>query len=136
VLHYPIDQVVERYVEERHVPPELAAEHELELKRFLALNILNPSTRYGMRGPVDDLWHTFILFTREYATFCEEVAGGFIHHEPSTQQDPEAAPAGSEDPYLTMLRDYEELFGEAPPHVWPRGADLRIRIGRNERGGL
>ncbi|HEX5407925.1 MAG TPA: hypothetical protein VFX16_37135 [Pseudonocardiaceae bacterium] len=31
---------------------------------------------------VDIGWHTFILYTREYADYCERVAGGFIHHEP------------------------------------------------------
>jgi hypothetical protein len=32
--------------------------------------------------PVDIGWHTFILYTREYAEFCGHVAGRFIHHEP------------------------------------------------------
>jgi hypothetical protein len=31
---------------------------------------------------VDEAWHQFILFTREYAEYCNSVAGRFIHHEP------------------------------------------------------
>jgi hypothetical protein len=31
---------------------------------------------------VDLGWHAFILHTRDYAAFCETVAGGFIHHVP------------------------------------------------------
>jgi hypothetical protein len=31
---------------------------------------------------VDIGWHTFILYTREYAAFCERVAGRFMHHSP------------------------------------------------------
>ncbi|WP_335988510.1 glycine-rich domain-containing protein [Glycomyces sp. MUSA5-2] len=27
-------------------------------------------------------WHTFILYTRDYAAFCEAVAGRFLHHVP------------------------------------------------------
>lgn len=30
---------------------------------------------------VDDLWHQFILFTREYHAFCERI-GGYVHHVP------------------------------------------------------
>jgi hypothetical protein len=32
---------------------------------------------------VDIGWHTFLLYTREYADFCDRVAGRFIHHEPT-----------------------------------------------------
>lgn len=31
---------------------------------------------------VDIGWHTFLLYTREYAEFCKRVAGRFIHHVP------------------------------------------------------
>jgi hypothetical protein len=39
---------------------------------------------------VDVGWHTFILYTREYAEFCNRVAGRFIHHVPD---DAPGAPA-------------------------------------------
>jgi len=32
---------------------------------------------------VDIGWHTFILYTRDYARFCERVAGRFLHHVPN-----------------------------------------------------
>lgn len=31
---------------------------------------------------VDIGWHTFILYTVDYAAFCDRVAGRFIHHVP------------------------------------------------------
>ena len=31
----------------------------------------------------DDLWHEFILFTREYKAFCDQAFGGFLHHSPA-----------------------------------------------------
>lgn len=40
---------------------------------------------YGPSLLVDIGWHTFILYTREYAAFCERIAGCYIHHEPSDQ---------------------------------------------------
>ena len=32
-------------------------------------------------------WHTFILHTRDYAAFCETVAGRFIHHVPHESEE-------------------------------------------------
>lgn len=32
---------------------------------------------------VDDLWHEFILCTRDYARFCDQAFGRFLHHNPS-----------------------------------------------------
>ncbi|BFU44969.1 hypothetical protein KRMM14A1004_32060 [Krasilnikovia sp. MM14-A1004] len=40
----------------------------------------------GPSDLVDIGWHTFILYTREYAEFCERVAGRFIHHVPDDVQ--------------------------------------------------
>lgn len=32
---------------------------------------------------VDDLWHEFILYTRNYSSFCRRAFGGFLHHTPA-----------------------------------------------------
>ena len=32
---------------------------------------------------VDDLWHEFILYTRNYKAFCDQAFGGFLHHSPA-----------------------------------------------------
>ncbi len=31
----------------------------------------------------DDLWHEFILYTRDYQEFCRRAFGGFLHHTPA-----------------------------------------------------
>lgn len=31
---------------------------------------------------VDAMWHTFLLFTKDYAEFCQNYFGRFIHHQP------------------------------------------------------
>lgn len=31
----------------------------------------------------DDLWHEFILYTKNYADFCERAFGRFMHHTPA-----------------------------------------------------
>ena len=32
---------------------------------------------------VDEAWHEFILFTKEYENFCKKVFGEFLHHSPA-----------------------------------------------------
>ena len=32
---------------------------------------------------VDDLWHEFILYTRNYQAFCKQAFGAFMHHTPA-----------------------------------------------------
>lgn len=56
----------------------------------------------------DEMWHTFVLFTKEYAAFCEKYVGRFCHHAPTTQpQHREIARRAAEDPeeYVRKLRD-------------------------------
>jgi hypothetical protein len=36
----------------------------------------------------DDLWHEFILYTREYRNFCQNAFGGFLHHTPAVVLSP------------------------------------------------
>jgi hypothetical protein len=55
-----------------------------DLKRFLWLcgayegSLLRPPPK------IDAAWHEFILYTRDYAAFCDEMLGGFIHHKPDS----------------------------------------------------
>ncbi|ENO3978372.1 hypothetical protein ACBI01_002521 [Aeromonas veronii] len=32
---------------------------------------------------IDEMWHAFILCTREYHDFCQRYFGGYIHHAPN-----------------------------------------------------
>ena len=128
IMTYPMERIVERYAADHHVPLEVAKEHERELKRYLALAALNPTHEYSMTGPVDGLWHTFILFTRQYAEFCDEFAGRFLHHTPDarvddTLEESDITVRDALEWYGVFLHEYAEAFGEPPPpDVWP---DLR-----------
>lgn len=44
---------------------------------------------------VDIGWHTFILYTRDYAEFCDRIAGRFIHHIPTDDSQEPAGPVGA-----------------------------------------
>lgn len=36
---------------------------------------------------IDEMWHTFILFTNDYLNFCNNTLGLFIHHRPTTKSE-------------------------------------------------
>ena len=56
---------------------------------------------------VDAVWHTFILFTEEYADFCDRYLGKFLHHKPTTSRTiPGKASA------LDFFEVYEQVFGQ------------------------
>lgn len=71
---------------------------------------------------VDDAWHTFILFTRDYLESCRRAFGGYLHHTPKEgmgASGTSALAAGMIDTFVTACR----LDG-----VDPRGPDRLPRI--------
>ena len=101
--------------------------HERELKRWLALAALNPDAEYVMLGTLDELWHAFILFTRKYAQFCEEVVGHFVHHAPRVEG--KWYRGRILERYERFYSDYFAAFGEAPPaEIWPLPTDLVLSV--------
>ena len=74
-LTFPMGKITARYIRDHEVPQGVASEHELELRRYLAVCAIYPEESFGMAGIVDELWHTFVIHTREYDRFCEVVLG-------------------------------------------------------------
>jgi len=99
--------VTERLERKGLVSAAHMAETVSEFRRYMALVGLG-YRGLGMLSPeVDDVWHAFILFTREYAAFCQDAFGTFIHHVPRTSRA--AVPEASRG---NFLRAYAEVFGE------------------------
>ncbi len=36
---------------------------------------------------IDEAWHIFILFSEQYAAFCDKYCGGYVHHRPHTGEE-------------------------------------------------
>ena len=59
------------------------------LREFFLVRLRVGDRLIGMPSRVvDDLWHEFILDTREYERFCKLAFGGFFHHVPATANPP------------------------------------------------
>jgi hypothetical protein len=54
------------------------------LRQFFLAYLMSGKRHVSMPSQVaDDLWHEFILYTREYNAFCRRAFGGFLHHTPA-----------------------------------------------------
>lgn len=54
------------------------------LRQFFIAYLMSDKQFVSMPSVVaDDLWHEFILYTRDYQDFCRRAFGGFLHHAPA-----------------------------------------------------
>lgn len=87
----------------------------VEFKKFAGLFGLGYRGLAMTSPKVDDVWHQFILFTPQYARFCEEYLGNFLHHTPETSHT--GLGDGKSDGIRKFVRAYSEVFGELP-EIW------------------
>jgi len=87
------DQLVSRISRDHAVDWSYAERIMDQTLAFLRLCAANSGESYAPSNIVDIGWHMFILFTREYADFCQRLAGRFIHHIPRDEEEPSAGPA-------------------------------------------
>lgn len=60
-----------------------------EFRQFVALCMIFPHVSNAPAGPVDMVWHAFILHTNEYAEFSRNVWLGAPHMPPEVPDEPE-----------------------------------------------
>jgi len=83
---------------------------ELRYRRFLCMHLINPRLMLVPPPDIDAFWHQHILFTREYATECERLFGGFLHHSPASGEEGEAAEM--QQGAIETAKFYADTFGE------------------------
>lgn len=84
----------------RRQRPDIAPEHysliHRALRDFFAAYLLSGGKPVSMPSQAaDELWHEFILHTRNYEQFCRKAFGRFLHHTPA----------------VALSRDYERNVG-------------------------
>lgn len=73
--------VVARLRKEFGMSEDEASELFEDTKLFLCLSLTGDSC-LSPTAKIDDGWHTFLLFTKDYALFCRDYLGHFVHHVP------------------------------------------------------
>lgn len=125
VIYYQNKNVIARYCKEYNKSEEFANEVFFDLMKWLYVAKKCRDEGFGAQitsslYEIDNMWHTFILFTRDYAQFCETYFNKFMHHEPNTSTN--------DEPRIMSVNDKIELkryldilvneFGEKTMNVW------------------
>ena len=94
-----------------------AEQAEAEYRRFVYLATLGRAVTPS--PAVDEVWHTHLMFTRDYWGGFQALLPAPLHHEPGTDAPGDAARLREQ--YLDTLALYERTFGEAAlATCWPR----------------
>lgn len=119
-LAYEAPFLIEKLV--KNCVVDTAAEGEelfREVKRYLVLADLSQGSVWNMYSlRVDEAWHQFILFTRQYIDFSQRFFGRYIPHNPSNAPKVESTRVVEPTSFDQFQARYLELFGETLPDVW------------------
>jgi len=121
IMNYPIPNMIARCKKDFKYTDEDMVILERELKRYFVLCALknNKDRAMGMySSDVDNLWHSFILFTKEYARFGREAVGYFLHHVPKIEGEPQPSREKKREELRYFIEQYEKTFGEPPHGIW------------------
>jgi hypothetical protein len=86
----------------------LCLKHKLDIMRHPKSKFLNFScVIHPEMEDIDNMWHTFLLFTKDYQTFCDfHLDGNFFHHEPIVQSHGDMIDDKQYQEELTMYLNY------------------------------
>jgi hypothetical protein len=88
LLEYRNEEVLFSFCESFAVERDEAERIFVEMLKFLWLcHTENDRTMRTIDAPIviiDEMWHTFVLFTRDYHEFSLKYFGKYIHHQPTT----------------------------------------------------
>jgi hypothetical protein len=81
IKKYSNYSVIERYSRSEKIDNKIATEHFNALKQFLSFCTKTEKPCFPSKQ-LDEIWHTFILYTQDYYSFCKDGLGKFVHHIP------------------------------------------------------
>lgn len=94
VLAYDNSDVVYRFHKAYGITREESADIFEQVKKWLWL--ANMRRQSGIETGlnidmslvvIDEMWHNFVLFTKEYTAFCQRYFGYYVHHAPTTEAE-------------------------------------------------
>ena len=125
LLAYKNEAVVQRYTKEfphASLSAEVAFE---ELMKFMWLSLKAQADRKNFTCAmheemfdIDNMWHCFVLFTRDYQYFCETYLGKFFHHNPLTEDEKELSDEEYENELTEYLNYIHDNLGENTLKTW------------------
>jgi hypothetical protein len=124
-LSFENKAILQKFCVEQSITEQEAEDYFMELKKFLYL-CANCNQTLAPSVEIDKIWHTFILFTKEYRNYCTQFLGKFIDHVPEVDLEEQDAIKPKENYLLNTLELYKLTFGEINNAVW------KVEILKNE----
>ncbi len=123
IMAYPMNDIVKRCQKDYNYSDQDMVILEKELKRYFILSAVKTPHAGGTgmySADVDNLWHTFILFTKDYADFCQKHMNRFIHHMPETENSKKSPDylAETQKDFQAFVKNYQEIFNEEIHPIW------------------
>lgn len=111
----PPDLLIERFMQEHGTDELEALEQFEEVKKFLVVCASDRSRSFAPSKQLDEMWHSFVLFTPDYVRFCKAL-GGYVHHRPTREVMHQS--------YRNTLEVMPQIFGDINQEWWrtPLGA--------------
>ena len=123
IMSFQHDRLMKRFSMDHGVSPENSRQVFEALKQFMIVCAVKPGYKVTSE-PIDQMWHTFLLFTKDYRSFCEDNLGMFINHEPFETPSPDA--------YLETRAFAKEYFGKLDEELWSINAKADCSSGCGE----
>lgn len=114
VMAYKNRDVEARICRELDCDPATAHQLFEDLMRFLWLAGAAPTHDMIPSPIIDEAWHCFLLFTQDYADFCEEYFGSFIHHTAHRVGEPRS----DRTELIPTIDAMHEFLGGIPSRNW------------------
>jgi hypothetical protein len=120
VLAFRHPGVIRRYCKDHGASPAEAEEVFHEMLKWLYLG--SRCTAGCAMTPeiikLDWMWHAFLLFTQDYAAFCDRYFGFFVHHVPEDKADEPASPEAVREQLERQYARVYDLLGEQTLLAW------------------
>lgn len=95
-LEYKNPDIIQKFLDRYSVSREEALDIFEEMKKWLWFGANTDDCDLFINDSmymIDEMWHVFITFTKDYFDYCDAHFGRYIHHYPITQIEREKAAA-------------------------------------------
>ena len=90
ILRYKNEDVINRFTVLYDIDEQEASRIFNETLKWLWLgNKINGIFIDDSTLIIDEMWHNFMLFSKDYNSYCFDKFGFFIHHQPTTKRESE-----------------------------------------------
>lgn len=112
LFSYDLSFLKERFMDVYPCSNAEFEEVQSEFKKFMVLVLTQNQPLAVVSEGVDELWHTFMIFSPQYHEFCNSIFGEYVHHQPHTGATPVPAEA-----LTNFFKAYDHAFGQLAP-IW------------------